>query len=152
MASPTIITLPRERPVIFPDRCVGCGNQYVAETMKFEGRQSGWFFSGPTIAVHAPVCALCRPRIENRRAYQAVLIVGLLGLGGLAWYLYVWPIDDWLARKFITWGLILLAISPLIIWEWLAPPPFCISVYSTVVEFRFASQMYAREFEACNPL
>jgi len=152
MPRAVVVTLHRQQPAIFPERCAFSGLPNEGTTVVvltrdgLRGRAllSGWY--------HAYVP--CRPelcwRVHAQRAWRFCRTV-VVGLGSMALAAYfIHP-----ALKGAALGLACLAVTTacviaVVVWEKTHPPAFNITVLGDAVDFEFLDPDYAREFASLN--
>jgi hypothetical protein len=151
----TDVNLPKSHVPRFPDKCVVCGRQSPASTVRLMTGSIGWWtlfvwwYSKPFI-VKAPACAACSWRLHGNRFFT--LLVTILLVVVAIWI--VWPMfADMVPRSVRKWaalGLGLVCLSPFILIQVFFPPAFDITAFSDSVDYEFRDSQLAYEFANLN--
>ncbi|NNE07703.1 MAG: hypothetical protein HKN20_03990 [Gemmatimonadetes bacterium] len=155
MSGTTVVQVPRDLQVRFPDRCIECGLPECHSGVPVWGfgnkwrRFFFWWWLGKRYKVEIPACELCGPRIRRARTLRD-------------WMRYVVPISAsllWIriasalglpSNMFAIFGVFLLV---LIIMEWqFTRRPHCvdIDIANERVSFEFRDTAFARDFVHLN--
>jgi len=151
----TDVRLPRQVDPDFPDRCVACGRGEPGSTFRVRRRPMRWFSvvtilpGGRRHEVHAPACEPCVDRMVRRRILSITVSLAL-GITGVFLVMTLLDEVDRAYRKLVGIGGAILALSPWILIEVLWPPAFDTTVFKDSVDYEFADEDYAEEFEALN--
>lgn len=156
MSLSTEVTLPKNHPPKFPNKCIVC-HCAPDSTVKIAHNSQNpiltfflpiiWLFGWSRIEI--PICRKCKPRYRIQRWGREIACVVLIIIA-------IWCImpllKDWprLTRKIVGGVLVLLAISPYIFAEVFWPRIFETTARKDSVDYEFASADYAAEFHALN--
>lgn len=154
MPMSTDVNLPKSQIPVFPDRCVACGQTQPGDSIRVCTHAIGWWTGalwafGSRFCVDVPACYSCRIEMRRQKWSRRIITWGFAAIGvAVAVYLlaeYHGPFKRWL-----TLGIALLCLLPLIVWETLFPPPLDLTAYSNTVDYEFRDAEYATEFAALN--
>jgi len=135
----TEVTLPKGVKPKFPEMCIVC---HAVPDSTYSIRKK---FS----KVEFPICCGCKKKFKLQRwGRELVSLVLIL----LAVWLVMPYFSEWskLSKKLAVGGLVVLAISPLIVFEVMWPRIFDITAKRGKVDYEFADVTYAMEFHSLN--
>jgi hypothetical protein len=155
MALSIDINLPRSHRARFPDRCVVCGLDEPGSTVRLFSTSIGWWtwvflVGGWPSVVDAPACRSCGWQYQFTRGLGFVVSAAVTWIVlSLTWPLISNAVPRGL-RKWVVAAIVLLCLSPLIIYRIFRPKAFDITVYAKSIDYEFADQQYAIDFAVLN--
>jgi hypothetical protein len=151
----TDVTLVRKYEPIFPNRCIRCDADPYGLTVLYHGRTSGWWYGnvfpqrGPAF-VRVPSCSICQHQLIMQRRFRFVvyLLSFIIGLGLSIPLVMLGKVS----RGTINCAMIILvfAILPFVIWDFLDPKPFEMTVEDALINYEFRDARYAMDFRELN--
>ena len=151
----TEVNLPRNHPARYPNRCVGCGENFCTSKLRLWTHTIGWWTAifwipGWGFSTQVPACRACGWKIRMQRIGGLLVAFAIAGL----FLAFVWPhIDDFIPRALRKWVavlLILICLLPYVLWETFWPPSIDITAFSNSVDYEFRDAEYAYEFAELN--
>ena len=151
----TDVNLPRNHTAIYPQRCIRCGDDSVAKTIRLWTHTLGWWtwalwVLGVGFRTDVPVCSRCGWKIRFQKIGGVVLTM----LIAAAFLTFAWPyIRDVVPRPFSKWAALIgifLCLGPYFLWEIIFPPAIDVTAYSESVDYEFRDAEYAMEFAELN--
>jgi hypothetical protein len=151
----TDVNLPKSHVPRFPDKCVVCGCQSPANTVRLMTGSVGWWtwifwWYGKPFVVKAPACRRCGWKLHAARWNALIVTLGLA-------FLIFWFLDPILAahvpralRKWALVGSAFLCLLPLFAFQVYFPQAFDITAYGDNVDYEFRNAWYALEFASLN--
>jgi len=135
----TEIILSKDVKPRFPEMCIVC-HEEPDSTSSIRKKFS---------KVEFPICCGCKTRFKLQRWGRELLSFVLILV---AVWLVMPYFSEWstLAKKLAVGGLVILAISPLILFELVWPRIFDITAKRGKVDYEFADVVYAMEFHRLN--
>jgi hypothetical protein len=163
MPRASIIRLPLDQRIAWPDCCCACltpqpGDRYELLVRRWSVLDFvlPWFaLRRQGVRPAVPMCSRCRPSILRWKRGRGALILGVAAAAFVAVLVWV-PFDTfglgqrW--RPFLGMAVALVAVSPLLVWQYLRPPVFDVSVGRDQITFAFANARYAELFRSTNQL
>lgn len=152
----TDIRLPKLVKPVFPHRCVYSGDANPdSEVVVIANSQNPFLsFLVPILLlfgwrrVRAPISRRYRARFYLQSSGRDILMIALVVL---AFFVFMPMLGrDTPFRKFKVAGLVLVALSPWILFEVFFPRRFDVTARGEWIDYEFASAEYAEEFAALN--
>ena len=150
------VRLPKSVKPVFPQRCVYSGDTNPdSEVVVVANSQSAFLsFLFPILLlfgwcrVRAPISRRYRARFYLQSFGRDILMIALIGLGVCVFMPMLGRGTQF--RDFKVAGLVLVALSPWILFEVFFPRRFNITARAEWIDYEFASAEYAEEFAALN--
>jgi len=151
------VTLPKDYEPIFPASCVVCQSDEPVTKVKIlaQGINGCLVYLMPLLiflgwrSIGVPVCSSCKPKFHLQRwgrdALMAVLVILI--------FMVVGPRFSDLSgiiKKVTVAAVVLFAMIPYVIFEIFVPRCFDVTVHNNSIDYEFASEQYAREFQLLN--
>lgn len=155
MALSTDVNLPRRHRARYPARCVRCGGNHDGRTIRLWTHTIGWWTAlfwtfGLGFTTRPPACTKCSWRIRAQRVGGLLLTLVIASV----FMIFLWPqVDDFVARSLRKWvalGLIIVCLSPYLLWEIIYPPAIDITAFKDSVDYEFRDADFAYEFAELN--
>ena len=154
------IKLPRSQRVIFPQRCIVCGELEPARKTRVRRTSSTlWsalfpflhlvsLFDGHT--VHVPACSGCGWKLHAQAWWRWLAMIAIL-------IVFVWfgteVVAQWVPKKFLKWAMLggaFVVLAPWFIWQVVFPLPFDMTVAADEITYEFRDEQTARDFFVVN--
>lgn len=154
MPMSTDIKLDRKCRPLWPARCVCCGADHPNHTTRLWTFAIGWWTIvlltwGVIHVVRVPACKSCARRMHRTRALQ-LLLTTAIAAAGVA--LAIWILGSYAGpfRKWLAVGIVIVFMSPYILWGVFFPPAFDMTCFAKTVDYEFEDEAYAYEFAELN--
>lgn len=148
------VTLPRGEKARFPDRCVVCRRPSPGHTTRLLTSTIGWGWGmfrrlGGFFAVRVPACRPCGWRLQAGRVMGLLLTIVLAGLVVVVLGPHLAELDRGM-RRVVLLIAFCVALSPLLVWELVSPPPFTLTAWRDKIDYEFRDDAAAYEFAELN--
>ena len=159
----TDITLQRSlRVVTFPDRCIVCGAVQLGNQTRVRRTSSTWWsalfpfmhlvslFDGHTVQV--PACSGCGWKLHAQAWWRWLAMIAIL-------VVFVWLgtgiVAQWVPKRLLKWVMLagaFLVLAHWMIWQYIFPLPFDMTVTADDVTYEFADEKTAQDFDLLNSI